>query len=1261
MGLFGAQPDDIVDLGADRSVELVRKLLWAEADHQGVAHRLIRAPQCINVGDGGLDAVIDEADPDVDDLIPPGPSGFQVKSGSLGPTGCRRELHEREDLDAPLKDGVQRVMDQGGTYVLVLCQDLSDPLYQDRLSAIVDELETNGCVDPSVRLIAADQLLSYVERYPAIEAWLTGQVTAFVPYEIWSERPDARIPEIFAEDPAREAVIERIRELLRDPSATRTVIRVAGLSGLGKTRLVFEALSEADLANQAAYIPDSRMLSGEVMNQLQMDKRFRGTLVVDECSIDDHKLYERALATADGRIRVVTLSHEIGQLGDPTHYWELEVLAGDAVRTIIEHEFPGLPAGDVDRLVEFSDGYPNLAVILARSREADEGAEMTDLVAIDDEHIIRRLVGGHLDPTSERFAKHRRVLRWMSAFGKVGVAGDGAQEGRWLAERAGVTLEEFLEIVEQQRRRGILKGEYYAYVTPFVLAVHLSREWLSLNGGSDDAIGELVASMPDSIRADMFRRLCDRLAYVPSTDVGERLIEDFLGPSGPFSSAELLNSELGSYLFLRLTEANPRSALDCLDRVLSPLNRDELVELEVGRRNLVWALQRIVVWDELFQRGARHLLALAEAENESWSNNASGIFADLFSPAPGRVAPTEAPPSERFPIIVEAMDSGIKARQLLALDALDQAIEWGHFSRIVGPEFQGARGIPQLWTPSSGVEVVEYFRDCWEFLRNRQRSFSPDLRRRAIDVLLKSTRTMVTAHPSLSQLALETLEEVASMGWDYKKSVIKTVSSVVRYDAKRIDDEEAERWADFLEQLEGEEYGDKLRRYVGVAVIEDDIDSEGGYLDAVRERLRSLAQEGIEEQELLVEHIPWLVQTSVERAHGFGFELGRGDDGLVSFEPIRDATLAGGQAASNALLGGYLAGVGNRDSNQYEGLMQDLMQRPGMTVRLPELVSRTRPTDNVARALLEIASDGRYAVEELSVFRSGNTFARCSPETVELWIDFLLETFNEEGAILAVDIAAFKFVVGDSERFLDRALCERLLLHRAFINPGATVSFSQMTSHHWKELMEESLGEYTDIKNELLAGLLEGFSRSEDESWSLFDAKKEILRLISEQDPGLVWPAIAPYLGPPMDRRAFFLTQWLRGEKGWTPSEPAPLHLFESGWVWTWVEEDVGERAPYLASFVPPTLYAEDEPLLAREVLARYGEDERVRTEFFANYSTTSWAGPESKYLKSRIEELERIQELDENEVVLRWISEYIEHLRERIEKAEQFEELRGY
>ena len=128
---------------------------------------------------------------------------------------------------------------------------------------------------------------------------------------------------------------------------------------------------------------------------------------------------------------------------------------------------------------------------------------------------------------------------------------------------------------------------------------------------------------------------------------------------------------------------------------------------EEGRRQVVWALERIAVWRDLLPEAARLLLPLAEAENEDFSNNATGVFVSLFSLGYGGVAPTEAAPEKRLPILREALGAASARRREVAILACEKALEANHFSRTVGAEYQGLRRPPQLWMPNTWDEVFE--------------------------------------------------------------------------------------------------------------------------------------------------------------------------------------------------------------------------------------------------------------------------------------------------------------------------------------------------------------------------------------------------------------------------------------------------------------------------------------------------------------------------------------------------------------------------
>lgn len=728
---FTLQVSDLTNLGPDRAVEFFRRLLWAESARVGIGRNLIDVPDCINVGDGGIDAFIKDADPSTDELVPAGTTGFQIKSSDLKPSACKKELHEDGDLDKPIKSEIKRILDQGGTYVLALFADITTRQKTDREEAIGENLTRLGYSNP-VRLYTTNQLTGFTERFPALLARFKNDLNQCLSYDSWSETRDVVTPKQFVFDENRKRAIEEIRRQLRTPEDQCQIIRVTGLSGIGKTRLVFETLSADDFKNRVIYVRADEFRVSDLNYALQKDQNLSAIVVIDECDLQQHDRFMRYFERSGKRLAVFTLSDDIGDIPRPSSLYPLEPLGREAIEEILKTEVPDFPTNAISRLSEFADGYPRIAVLLTESYLAVSPVS-EDFLTINDDALIDRLIDGR----KVDFRTTRRVLQGLSLFRKVGYEGQVSTESEWLAEFVNVDWYDFKEVVSEQYRRGIIRGDYYRYVTPFMLRIHLLKEWWESHGFTKENFNAFGASIPEQFRADLLDRFFDHLPYIATTARGREFAESVLGENSVFSDGSVLRTRIGADFFMKLAEAHPRSALKCLRRTIGTWDRASLLQFTIGRREVVWSLGKIAMWRDLFADAARLLLALGEAENEGCSNNASGVFAELFSSGYGSLAPTEAPPPERFPILIEAFDSSSKERHSLALKACDQGLASRDFFRLTGSEHQGLRKEPHLWMPETYGELFDAYRQVWCLLRERLEGLPEDEQRQAADILLK--------------------------------------------------------------------------------------------------------------------------------------------------------------------------------------------------------------------------------------------------------------------------------------------------------------------------------------------------------------------------------------------------------------------------------------------------------------------------------------------------------------------------------------------
>lgn len=1222
----------------------------------GIGRHLVDVPDCINVGDGGVDAYIENVDPTDPDVIPRGSSAFQIKSSDMGPTACRRELHVSKNLEGPLKGELDTRLSEGAAYVLVLSAEITPEQRQARLSAVREELASCGYEDTEVRVYTANQLAGFASRHPSVVTALRPDLSTCSPFEGWSTSRDVRHPSTFVADSERQRMVNQITDTLRTRSDC-PVIRVTGLPGVGKTRSAHEALRPDDLRHQVLYVRRaSDLLGTPLYNTLINDTATSAILVVDECDLEQHRQLTDAFEGLGPRLALITMSYEMGRVPIPTNVLQAQRLEKESIENILRREYPSLPSEIASRLSGFADGYPYIAVLLAEQyfEEPD-----VDYLSISDDRLMNRLIGGSYSVGSHKFTKTKDVLTGISLFQRIGVDGIGANEGRWLAEQFEVSWSEFQNILDEQRERGIVQGEYYVFVTPFMLRIHLLEEWWRAHGFRDESgANEFLGSMPPEIGADLIRRFCEHFPYVASAQRGAEFVRNMLGPDSSLSDFDTLNSELGSRLFLALTEADPNAALRAAQRVLGEKSPEDLLGFREGRRNTIEALKRMAVWRELFQPAARLLLALGEAETETWANNASGEFAGLFAAGAGPVAPTEAPPSERLPVLREALTSDSEPRRRLGLQACASALQTDHFYRMVGAEYQGTRREPDLWTPETYGEIFDAYRSVWELAENCFSEMEGQTRAEAMDVLLSNARGL-TRYEALADMVIETIRSLSLEPDVDNRDLIENATEILHYDGVKFSDETRRKWEELEQDLSGDDFSSRMERYVAMQILVDQFDDEGNQVDQALPEIQRLASESIGNPGLLDTEIQWLVTSRAKSGNRFGYELGRRDTRCRLLDFILNAQAAAGQESSLSFIGGYGRALAERDLAQWETLLDELSQEPKYAGWIVELTWRAgQLTEQASRRIVDLVRSGFSTPETLRIFMYGGVIRSLSPADFAEWTMLLLESEQLEGASVALDLLKMYYL--DSTTPIPKEPARSVICHPSWFRPLPGPYRQSHDTYWWADIAKSLCLNYADTGLEVAKLLLEHLGEEGTIVGGFEERPLEVLDVVMQQQPEQVWLLASPMLGPPVDIRAYRVASWLRGSESFEEGGSHILKEVPAKLIWAWVDEEPETRPSYLATFVPKVMCGpQDEQCLARELLIRYGARQQVRNALQSNFSTEGWVGPTSQHLSGKLAWLHdlRIQETHPN--VLKWIDEFSTDLECRIDFARQEEELR--
>ena len=155
--------------------------------------------------------------------------------------------------------------------------------------------------------------------------------------------------------------IKRLRDRLHTP---RECLRLVGLSGLGKTRLVqalFEESSgqnplDSNLAIYTDYSEETAPTAREMARQLIANQQ-RAILVVDNCNPQTHSELARLCTSEGSKISLITVEYDVGdEEPEHTQVFHLQSASPELVTEWIKQSFPDISQVDRGKLAEFSDG-----------------------------------------------------------------------------------------------------------------------------------------------------------------------------------------------------------------------------------------------------------------------------------------------------------------------------------------------------------------------------------------------------------------------------------------------------------------------------------------------------------------------------------------------------------------------------------------------------------------------------------------------------------------------------------------------------------------------------------------------------------------------------------------------------------------------------------------------------------------------------------------------------------------------------------------
>ncbi len=226
--------------------------------------------------DGGVDAALRNGVGT--DFMPPATRHGNSSAPASGSQACAAEFENAA--------WAHEFIRSGGAYIMVIGTPYPDNLIEARRRKIAEkavELDLLAGDDPDrIRVYDANRLARWASRFPAVAVSQLsgGQGLVAVDFDSGRAALPTRHPGCLTMNATRPP----------NPSGRRWRRRVKlrseskATSGIGKTRLVMEALRTPELQPLVAYVADANAVSGELLTHLVSEGR-TAVLVVDECPV----------------------------------------------------------------------------------------------------------------------------------------------------------------------------------------------------------------------------------------------------------------------------------------------------------------------------------------------------------------------------------------------------------------------------------------------------------------------------------------------------------------------------------------------------------------------------------------------------------------------------------------------------------------------------------------------------------------------------------------------------------------------------------------------------------------------------------------------------------------------------------------------------------------------------------------------------------------------------------------------------------------
>jgi len=1183
--MFMVKPSSISSLGdinGQRFTEFMNSLIIFHGRVFGLKDSDISSNLATTIPDGGVDTEVKSAFSNDSTGYFSSPTIWQYKTGS------HRRIYNRS-LDGEIgKDYVrQRIRDGYGYRLCVNCSLTPNKMagLKDHLTSLLKAINSDS---PPVIILDSNAIALWANRYPALIQHVFYGSTVSIVYHIDAFR------EIATTSTNEFVPIHEwfnITSLIRNhidfsSNPPEVLLSIQGMAGVGKTRVVYEVVSSFKGSEGLVLYTDDDRNALKIANILLNNATSRAILIADECSVDARVRIKRVLNNCCDRVRIIAIDNSGERPIEQSSAIWMESITPDAVSSILEKNFPQVPANSRATYAELSEGFIRLAADLCRfdSKIANAG-EVTPVFQSVWDYLRTRLSKEEL-----------RIIMLLSLFSKVGFRDDVSDELDHICQISNIERSIFNDVAKKLHDvPGFvgLAGRYY-YVTPEIIAhVAFAKAW-----------EKWVSDNPDSFLKNLPSLLLESFNKRISASA-TREVRKLVGTFFQQWALDLIPDDLSDInkieWLVTLTEISPNIFLPIIRDLINDATNEQLLNMKGSangrwgsRRLLIWFLEKIVAFPDYFDDSESILLALAVNETEQdIGNNATSIWRQIYRVV---LSGTPLPFEFRLLKIKGRLFSSDRNIVELALSSVEES--FSPFStRTRHPALLAGRIAPPEWNPRTTGEKNDCLRQLSSLLAVASGIENDWLSKGVQKIALNNMRNLLSLGClndlrsifNLESLSEEARAEVFSLVDGFLKDHSREDEEVSRCSSEYV--EEIERWHSSLEptSFHGEIVSLISCHYWDRTVYRD---NEAWILE-----ISKLARNTLEIQEVLKEELEWLCSEHAKSADMFGRELGKLDAEGIFVDEIFESVCT---YQSASLARGYVKGCLEANHNLFQKINSHidriLEEEPILAFEL--FVAGGDSTDALNRAL-GLVDSGKMPAYFLQSFQMAiGTRRIASPEYYEVLRRLVssakggdIGSFN-----VAIDMVTFALSDGKSderEDILNNNEIRKLMWNLVEIQ----TTHNNRGYRYWNQVYEIL---YKEDPNRFAKIAAKGLV---SESFEIREGLKKIMIDIAVDYASIVMKHIGR-IGLNEDTKSHFYFEDYR----------SIIEAIDPNVVIEWVKHAGVEGARILARHLPRPYINEENsqvvPKLTEFILKEYEEDDRVFQEFSTGiHGIRSWWG----------------------------------------------------